>query len=150
VKNLVKRRTLTFIVLAFSVWGILATGMAGYYYLRFNDTLEAFQEIESLIINVDLLIDYGNGTETWHNGTELMAGSTAFDALIAVATDVQYETYSTGKLITRINGKGGGDNSGWFWFFWDTEKLEWNYSLDAIDQYILYTNDTIKFELTSW
>lgn len=147
---MVKRRTAVFMVLAFSVWAVLATGMAGYYYLRFEDVLKAFREIESSIIEVDLLIDYGNGTEMWHNGTELIAGSTAFDALLAETTDVQYEIFSFGKLITSINGREGGENSGWLWFFWDTEKSEWDYSLDAIDQYILHPSDILKFEFTSW
>ena len=61
---MVRRRTAVFVTLAFSVWAILATGMAGYYYLRFEDAMSAFQQIESSIIEVDLLIDYGNGTET--------------------------------------------------------------------------------------
>ena len=112
--------------------------------------MSAFQQIESSIIEVDLLIDYGNGTETWHNETELIAGSTAFDALIAVAHDVQYEIHSFGKLVTNINGRKGGENSGWLWFFWNNEKPDWDYSLDAIDQYILISDDVIKFEFTNW
>jgi hypothetical protein len=147
---MVKRRTVVFIILAFSVWAILATGMAGYYYLRFEDTLKAFQEIESSIINVDLLIDYGNETTTWYNGTELIVGSTAFDALLAGTFNVQYEIYSFGKLITSINGKEGGENSGWLWYYWDAEESAWDYSLDAIDQYILHPDDILKFEFTSW
>lgn len=147
---MVKRRTAVFMGLAFSVWAILATGMAGYYYLRFEDVMSAFQEIESSIIEVDFVIDYGNGTETWHNNTALIAGATAFDALLTVATDVQYESHSFGKLITSINGREGHENSGWLWFFWNTEKSEWDYSMNAIDQYVLSPSDTIKFEFTSW
>lgn len=144
-----KRRTTVFIILAFSVWAILATGMAGYYYLRFEDALDAFQQIRSSIIDVTLLIDYGNGTETWYNETTLIVGSTAFDALHAVA-DVQYEVHSFGMLITNINGREAGENSGWLWFLWDIEKLDWDYSLDAIDQYIMLPDDILKFEFTNW
>jgi len=146
----VRRRTTVFIVLAFSVWAILATGMAGHYYLRFHDVMSAFQQIESSIIEVDLLIDYGNGTKTWHNGTELIAGSTAYDALRAVADYVKSENHSFGKLITDINGREGGENSGWLWYFWNTKKTDWNFSLDAVDQYILLPGAIIKFEFTNW
>lgn len=139
-----------FIALAFSVWAILATGMAGYYYLRFESALSAFQEIESSIIEVDFLIEYGNGTETWHNNTALIAGATAFDALLAVATDVQYEIHSFGKLITSINGVEGDVNSGWLWFYWNIEKSGWDYSMEAIDQHILSPNDAIRFEFNRW
>ncbi|UCB60838.1 MAG: DUF4430 domain-containing protein [Candidatus Bathyarchaeota archaeon] len=147
---MVKRRTVVFIGLALSVWAILATGLAGYYYLRFEDTLRAFHDVESSIIEVDFVIDYGNGTATWHNGTQLIAGSTAFDALLAVTTDVQYKSHSFGKLITSINGKEEKENSGWIWFYWDTEGSAWDYSLVAIDQHILHPDDMLRFEFTSW
>lgn len=149
---MVRRRTAVFIVLAFSVWAILATGMAGYYYLRFEDVLKAFQEIESSIIEVDLLIDYGNGTETWHNRTELIAGSTAFDALQTVTRDVEVDPYGVMIFITSIDGIGGEENSEWFWFwdYWDDDKSEWGNTMEACNQYILHPDDIIKFEFTKW
>lgn len=146
----VRRRTVVFVVLAILVWAVLATGMAGYYYIRFEDVTKAFQEIEGSIIEVDVLIDYGNETKKWHNQTKLIAGSTTFDALLEVTTDVQYETHSFGKLIIGIDGREGGENSGWIWWFWDTEELDWDYSLDAVDQYTLHPDDIIKFEFISW
>jgi hypothetical protein len=146
----VRRRTVVFVVLALMVWAVLATGMAGYYYIRLEDVTKAFQEIKGSIIEVDVLIDYGNGTEKWHNHTKLIAGSTTFDALLEVTTDVQYEIHSFGKLITSIDGRKGEENSGWMWYFWNTEKLDWDYSLEAVDQYTLHPADIIKFEFTSW
>ncbi len=147
-----KKRTAVFMGLAFSVWAILATGMAGYYYLRFENVMSAFQEIESSIIEVDFVIDYGNGTVTWHNNTVLIAGATAFDALLAVATDVQYESYGFGKLITSINGRTPmvGESKFWGFFFRNTTMSEWILSSVAADLYILSPGDSIKFEFTSW
>ena len=141
-----------FMGLAFSVWAILATGMAGYYYLRFEDVMSAFQEIESSIIEVDFVIDYGNGTETWHNNTALIAGATAFDALLAVATDVQYESSSWGVFITSINGRAPlvGENKFWELSFWNTTMSDWILSSVAADYCILSPDDSIKFEFTSW
>ena len=149
---MVKRRTVVFMGLAFSVWAILATGMAGYYYLRFEDVMSAFQEIESSIIEVDFVIDYGNGTETWHNNTQLIAGETAFDALLAVATDVQYESSSWGVFITSINGRAPlvGENKFWELSFWNTTMSDWIPSSAAADYCILSPDDSIKFEFTSW
>jgi hypothetical protein len=63
---------------------------------------------------------------------------------------VKFENSSFGKLITDINGREGGENSGWLWFSWNTEKPDWDYSLDAIDQYVLLPDDVIKFEFTNW
>jgi hypothetical protein len=148
---MVTRRTIIFVVLGFSIWGILATGMVGYYYLRLEDTLQVLQELQMrTTIKVDLLIDYGNGTLIWCNETELTAGSTAFDALVSATSDVQYENHTIGKLITSINGQKGGENSAWLWFFWDTGILEWTYSLEAIDNHLLHPDDILKFEFTSW
>lgn len=146
----VRKRTVVFVVLAFSVWAILATGMAGYYYLRLGDVTKAFQEIKSSIIEVNVLIDYGNGTKTWHNETKLIAGSTVFDALLAITLDVQYETSSFGKFITSIDGRKGGENSGWIWLLWNTEKSDWDFPPKAVDEYLLNPNDIIKFEFVSW
>ena len=149
---MVKRRTVVFMGLAFSVWGLLATGMAGYYYLRLENVMRAFQEIESSIIEVDFVIDYGNGTETWHNNTELIAGATAFDALLAVATNVQYESSSWGVFITSINGRTplDGENKFWELSFWNNTMSDWIPSLVAADSCILSPDDSIKFEFTSW
>jgi len=134
---LVEKRTLALAVLATLVWASTATGFAAYYYINFQDLLTV---IGGAPIKVDVLIDYGNGTREWHNGTVLFANSTVFDALLSVTKNVKFDVYpSLGVLVTEINGvkNVGNVTSGmaWMWYYW--EKESWNWGPEACDKYIL-------------
>jgi hypothetical protein len=145
----VRRRTLVLLAIALCVWAIIATGFAGYYQIRYMKVTKAFEEIEESIIQVDVLIDYGNGTQVWHNETKVVTGSTPLDALLIITKNVEFKKYD-GKYITGIDGRVEGENSGWTWWFWNTEKSDWDYSLEAVDEYILHSDEIIKFQFVSW
>jgi hypothetical protein len=66
---MVEKRTLTMAVLAMFVWAIIATSFAAYYYINFQDLLKA---IGGAPVKVDVLLDYGNSTRKWYNGTTLL------------------------------------------------------------------------------
>ena len=134
---MVEKRTLTLAVLATLVWALTATGLATYYYLSFQDLVNA---IGGAPVKVDVLLDYGNGTKRWHNGTVLFANSTVFDALLSVTKNVKYDVYpSLGVLVTEINGvKNVGDatsGTAWMWYYWGNGT--WNWGPEACDRYIL-------------
>ncbi|MEM2738790.1 MAG: hypothetical protein QXK93_07395 [Candidatus Bathyarchaeia archaeon] len=134
---MVEKRTLTLAVLATLVWALIATGLAAYYYLSFQDLVNA---IGGAPVKVDVLLDYGNGTKRWHNGTVLFANSTVFDALLSVTKNVKYDVYpSLGVLVTEINGvkNVGNATSGtaWMWYYWGNRT--WNWGPEACDRYIL-------------
>jgi len=136
---LVEKRTLTMIVLATIVWAVIATGSAAYYYLAFQDLVNA---IGGAPVRVDVLLDYGNGTRKWpHNGTVLFANSTVLDALLSVTKNVKYDVYPYGVLITEINGvKNVGNTTAgmaWMWYYWDWEKGTWTWGPEACDKYVL-------------
>lgn len=123
-------------ILATFVWALIATGSAAYYYLAFQNLVNA---IGGTPVKVDVLLDYGNGTSSWHNGTMLFANSTVFDALLSVTKNVKYDMYPFGVLITEINGvkNVGNATSGmaWMWYYW--ENGTWNWGPEACDRYIL-------------
>jgi hypothetical protein len=133
---MVEKRTLTMAVLAMFVWAIIATSFAAYYYINFQDLLNA---IGGAPIKVDVLLDYGNSTRKWYNGTTLYANSTVFDALLSVTKNVKFDVYPYGVLVTEINGvkNVGNITSGmaWMWYYW--EGGSWNWGPEACDRYVL-------------
>lgn len=147
---IIRRRSLVLLALAFFVWAITATSFAGYYQIRYTKVIEAFEEMEGSVIKVDVLIDYGNGTQIWHNETTVIAGSTTLDALLLITKNVELEKYSGKTYISGIDGRIEGGTSGWTWWFWNAEKSDWDYSLDAVNEYILHPDEIIKFQFVSW
>lgn len=146
---IVRRRTLVLLALAFCVWAITATGFAGYYQIRYTKVIEAFEEMEGSVIKVDVLIDYGNETQIWHNETIVVAGSTPLDALLIITKNVELGNYDGKKYIAGIDGRVEGATSGWTWEFWSTEKSDWEWSLDAVNEYVLHPDEKIKFQFVS-
>jgi hypothetical protein len=150
----VRKRTFVFVALALLVWSVAASGFAGYYYTQYTNVKKAFEESESLIIKIDVLMDYGNGTKIWHNQTMLVAGSTVFDALLTITNDVQFQTSAFGVFVTSINGvenvAEGTTGFAWLWYYWDTEKSEWTSGPVGADQYVLNPDGVIAWRYESY
>ncbi|RLG46557.1 MAG: hypothetical protein DRO06_04230, partial [Thermoproteota archaeon] len=101
------------------------------------------------LVKVNVLIDYGNGTRVWYNGTVLERGSTVLDALLAVA-DVEFEVGAYGAYVTSINGgrevrfDGGGRS--WMWYLYS--EGGWVLGPTAADRYHLTHDSCIKWAYT--
>lgn len=148
----VSRRTLLFVVLGLVVWASVGTLTAAYYYNQYVETRRTFEEFKSVVIDVNVLMNYGNGTQNWHNQT-LIAGATAFDALLSVTKDVDYRIFSFGVLVESINGvRNTGTMSGyaWFWYDWNATTLSWVNLQEAADGYILKPIDSIEWRYQSF
>jgi len=145
----IQRRTLLFVTLGLMVWSAMATLTAAYYYTQYVETRRTFEELKSLVIDVNVLMDYGNGTQGWHNET-VIAGSTAFDALLAVTKDVEYQTTAYGVFVTSINGvknvaETPTSGRAWLWYYWNATTSKWTDLLKAADAYILKPNDSVEW-----
>lgn len=149
----IQRRMLLFVTLGLMVWSAVATLTAAYYYTQYVETRKTFEELKSLVIDVNVLMDYGNGTQGWYNET-LMAGSTALDALLAVTKNVEYKTYPFGVFVTSINGvkNEGTATSGhaWLWYYWNATTSKWTDLLKAADAYILKADDSTAWRYESY
>jgi hypothetical protein len=144
----IQRRTFLFVTLGLIVWSMAATLAAAYYYTQYIETRKTFEDLNSLVINANVLMDYGNGTQYWYNET-VIAGSTAFDALLAATKNVDYTIYSFGVYVTSINGirVEGTPTSGyaWLWYYWNATTSKWIDLYKAADAYILKPNDSITW-----
>lgn len=128
----------------------MAATLAGvYYYTLYIETRKTFEELNSLLIKTNVLMDYGNGTRLWHNET-VIAGSTTFDALLATTTNVEYTTTVYGVFVSSINGvknvaETPSSGRAWLWYFWNATTSKWIDLYKASDAYILKPNDSITW-----
>jgi hypothetical protein len=142
-----------FALLGLVVWSSAATLTAAYYYTQYNETRGAFEQWKSIVADTSILIDYGNGTANWHNET-VIAGSTAFDALLTVTKNVKYDMSANGAYVKSINGllesveaqtPTSMTGHSWFFYYWSSTGSNWTKSSKGADQYILKPNDS-----TAW
>lgn len=153
-----RRRTFLFVALGLTVWSLIATLTAAYYYAQYVETRRTFDELKSLVIKVNVLIDYGNETLDWHNAT-VIAGSTVFDALLSVTTNVEYTTTAYGVFVSSIDGienivdppaPGRASGHAWLWYHWNTTALQWTDLLKASDAYVVKSDDSVAWRYESY
>jgi len=138
--------------------GLIISGyMSVYYYNEYtkyqtlyNETVENLRELKSHML-VDVLIDYGNGTQEWYNETRVPIGATLFDATKEIAK-INYTTGQFGILITAINGRKGKPGYYWMWYIWNSTSGEWEMGPVAADAFTLHHGDTVSwvYEKPSW
>ncbi|KYH40133.1 MAG: hypothetical protein AYL31_007420 [Candidatus Bathyarchaeota archaeon B26-1] len=134
---------------------ILASYAAIYYYNEYlkyqalyEETLEELKRYSDYMF-INILIDYGNGTKEWHNGTLVSRGATLFDATRIIA-ELNYTKYSFGIFITSINGVGGDLGYYWVWYTWNSTSGEWEFGPVGCDSYILSEGETLSWVYTKF
>jgi hypothetical protein len=131
-----------FAVLALTVLSVTSTAYAGYYYTQYKQLEDTLKTMQSLVLRVNILINYANGTKEWHNDTLVSVGATVFNATSAVA-EVDYTLWSDSVLINSINGVQGTGDASWWWWIWDPSTSQWNSALEACNKHVLVDGDTI-------
>ena len=149
-----QRRTLGFVAIGFVVWSLVATLTAAYYYSLYVETRRTFDELKSLAIDVNLLLDYGNGTQRWHNQT-MIAGSTTFEILLTVTKNVDYKLSAYGVFVSAIDGvqnvaETPTSGRAWLWYWWNATSSKWTDLMKASDAYILRPNDSVVWRYESY
>jgi len=143
------KRILVFAVLALTVWSVTATAYAGYYYMQHKQLEDTLKTMQSLILKVNILINYGNETKEWHNATLVPIGATVFNATLAVAK-VDYTFWGEYVLINAINEAQGTQDTGWIWWIWDPSTSQWKSALEAANKHVLVDGDTIGWNYQNW
>ncbi|NIO37282.1 hypothetical protein GTO27_06200 [Candidatus Bathyarchaeota archaeon] len=135
-------------------------GLLDRYYDLFN--LLALRELgqvisRSVILNINICIDYGNGTLNWHNETAMPAGSSLFQATpeIAKINYTYYQFIQPGHILLHsINDKDAvtGDSEGWnwIWYYWDRDLREWISGPIGCDAWMLRNNCSYKWKFEHW
>jgi hypothetical protein len=149
-----EKRTFLFALMGLLVWSSVATITAIYYYTQYVDSRKSFEKLQNLVMHANVMIDYGNGTSRWHNET-IVAGSTAFDALLAATKKVEFKSYPVGVYVTSIDGVSEvvlSSKSGhsWLWYYWNATSSSWASVGKAADVYILQPGDSTAWRYESW
>ncbi|MEM1556705.1 MAG: DUF4430 domain-containing protein [Candidatus Bathyarchaeia archaeon] len=101
--------------------------------------------LEKLTMKVNILIDYGNGTQVWYNNTMVPREASVLTATKTIAS-VEGTVYpEMGTFVESINGVRNEGNRYWIWYIWNPEKKNWEWGPVASDKYILQENDTIMW-----
>jgi len=150
----IQRRTLGFVAMGLVVWSLVATLTAAYYYSMYVETRRTFDELKSLAIDVNLLLDYGNGTQKWQNQT-VIAGSTVFEILLTVTRNVDYKSSAYGVFVSAIDNvqnvvETPTSGRAWLWYWWSATSSKWTDLMKASDAYILKPNDSVTWRYESY
>jgi hypothetical protein len=133
----------------------LYVGMVALTLAAFSLIFSAFVYLElqgvnslmrSLAVEVDLFIDYGNGTVKSSHLT-LPAGSSALDAFMTAA-NVEVRWYSLGPYVTAIDGVTEDPEANLYWL-WYIREDGWVLAPVGTGSYILKHGDVISFNYTS-
>lgn len=133
---------------------LCTTIAAGALALNFNYQLSALQddyqavldELEDLTVQVDIMIDYGDGEIAWFNDTRIPLGSNLLDAT-GIACEIEYQTSDFGSFITSINGVEQDASHFWLWSFYEDG---WEMGPVGADQYTLHDGDVVGWTYTSF
>jgi hypothetical protein len=158
-------------IYAASVLGILVIILLSttlYYYYQYTDISSKYNELiksKPVYIHVSLLIDFGNGTKRWYNGTT-PAGSTFLDYLIQVTNgQVEWVDYSNPARPTYTGAQGPADKSMafvisilgvkntkdhyWLFYYYSTFEKNWVMLPVGAGQYVLGNNSMISCVYTT-
>ena len=136
---------------------VASAGLLGFYQYtvleRQYRTL--LDQVESLTVRVNILIDYGDGRRIWFNDTLIPVGWSLYNAtrMIADVKATYYPEYDS-HLVEAINGVGldkPAGKSSWYWIIWVWDNGGWRLLEVGSDKHILRDGDTVAwvFEDTS-
>jgi len=110
------------------------------------DYRRTLDDLERLTIVVDIMLDYGNGTVVWFNGTRVAAGETLLDTTSRVV-DVLYTVTEFGAFVDAVNGVSGEENHYWIWF---TYEGDWVMGPVGADAWRLHDGDVVAWRYTGF
>lgn len=120
-------------------WAIAATFSTEYFYYQYNDLIK---RTEGTLINVNIGLNYGNGTIRWYNGTEAIMGMTLLNVTLMVAK-VNYTTGSEmGAFVNSIDDVENSHPLYWMWWIW-TSYSGWVEGPIACDKYVVADSETL-------
>lgn len=112
-----------------------------------NDRLTGMLKENTIEVNV--LVNFGNGTRTWYNATVLPSGSSMYNTTTRLfGTDVVATFSQYGVMVSEIAGVGTSQdhpNSYWVWFRWDQTSRTWIMGDTAADQHRLSPAETVAW-----
>ncbi len=129
-----------------AVWALLASFLAGYYYLQYSDVSN---RVGGALIYVNIGVDYGNGTRVFSNDTRTVTGATLFD-VTKQTFNVTYQVGVYGTEVTSIDGVAKVPNEvGWTYWVWNSTSSSWAIVWEGADNYKVASRETFMWYFQS-
>jgi hypothetical protein len=134
-------RTLTTIIIILIAALLISSTFAGYYLLQYqqaqtNSNLYLKELKQSAPLTTDILLDFGNGTSTWYNGTVVQPGWNVYLATVEIThgnmNTTWYPQYGE-HLINGIDGVQGNQSDSWFLWSYNATS-SWQLAQSGADQ----------------
>lgn len=125
----------------FVCWAMIASFSAGYYWLQYSNAL---QRTSGILIQVNVGVDYGNGTRAWNNDTKTLTGVTLFD----ISKQVFSLTYSVGIYGTEVTAINDVQKQGvyaWTYWVWNSTSREWSIVWENADAHRVSEGEIIMW-----
>jgi hypothetical protein len=122
-------------------WSLLTSMFALYYRYQYT---EIKHQLESIIIRVTVIFDYGNGSayRRQHVEQPTLAGESLLSITVRLAK-VKYDTYPTGVLIVSIDGLANNKTRAWLWYRWNQQSMTWLLGETGADKFSPRNGDII-------
>ncbi len=127
--------------MTFACWAIIASFTTGYYWIQYNDIRD---RISGSLIDMNLGIDYGNGSRIWHNETKTFSGQTLFDVTTQEA-DITYRSSLYGAEVLSIDGVVKNENYGWTYWIWNGTISSWSIVWESASNYLVANGETFMW-----
>jgi len=105
------------------------------------------------VTQVDVLLDYGNGTAKWYENVNVIGVATVFKATKSVAT-LTYSLWGYDIFVDAINGVWNNFTTNYYWlyWYWNSTSGSWNCGPVACNKYFLNNGDVIAwyYETDPW
>ena len=124
--------------LILAIWALSASFFASYYWLQYSDLN---QQVSGIRILVNIGVDYGNGTRTFHNDTKAFTGESVLTVTERVAT-VKTTSSSFGIYVTSIDGKAASGDYGWTYWPWNSTGNSWSFAPVGAAVYQIIVNES--------
>lgn len=131
---------------------IIASLFAGLFYMQLAAANQQYDnlmtDIGNYLINVNVGVDYGNGTRVWSNDTRTVIDDSLLNVTKKIA-DVGVQEYSFGTLVTRINDKSSDGSYGWTYWVWNSTSSAYDFSLDSVTDLKVSNNQIYMWYYTN-
>lgn len=135
--------------------GVIASSYAALFYYGQAVSLEGQNQflrskLASVSANVDIELNFGNGTSVWFNDTYVPLGSSLLNATYyATGGRMDTKTYPFGVFVTGLMGVGSTSSSYWLWYYYDPQSGSWKEGPVGADQRTVSDGDIFLWNYTS-
>lgn len=151
---MMKQKNVWFWVAALLICTTIGASYATVYYYSeaefYKKNYESLTgELKNLTMQVNLKVDYGNGTMKWYNATRVPLDATLLTASKMVL-DMEFKISDFGAFVNKINGVSGDSNQFWLWSYYDSSKGVWTPGQVGSDKWVLHDGDTAAWTYSTF